>query len=646
MAAQGCCEKNSNRIGVCCFMDEDAFKHKPLAEVVQNSDRQCTDVPCCLGLLAAFISQFVLIGYAMGQGANPSLLMRGYDFRGNLCEPGYEDGAITAWPALAHSEIKPLPTNLMICVDSCTQTTKQGDSPLMVGGDYYSSYTFLNEWCIPSNPSNFSSYSHFSSSQAEYERAVADISITKWLILASSFVGIVLAFIYLRLVACVGRLLIWLTILVVSVGGIMLAVLLLQTGIKDSESASTDDMGKVEIILGGVLLLIVVMIWLSLWFIRKRIKSAIEMLHEASHCINDMKSTLIFPCIYSLVGLIYLTFWIFILLYIYSVQTKEAGNIPNTLVNIYEETTTFVYYKFDTTMQHAVIYHFVCLFYFVQVIIYFGFMVLAGAIADWYFSEWNSEKNAKVRGYNTAELSYSPIWESFFRVLRFHMGSLALGALIITFIRVLRAIVKYIETKTKGAQNPVTKCMFCCVQCCLRCCQCVFDRISKEGFIFTTVYGTAYCYSSFQALKILTHNIGRAMIVEGVSHYTELFGRIAIASLNCGVAVGIMFYLPFYQAHVSSVIFPATIIFVISYMIASFFMLVLSVAVDTLFLCFLIDETVHDQPRFASHKMRQMTSVAHEEYQRMKSQELEEPLHPNKGQTRVQRGGSAHVVGV
>lgn len=62
-------------------MDENAFKHKTLAEVVQNKDRQCTDIPCCLGLLAVFISQFVLIWYAASNGARPELLYKGYDYK-------------------------------------------------------------------------------------------------------------------------------------------------------------------------------------------------------------------------------------------------------------------------------------------------------------------------------------------------------------------------------------------------------------------------------------------------------------------------------------------------------------------------------------------------------------------------------------
>ena len=184
-----------------------------------------------------------------------------------------------------------------------------------------------------------------------------------------------------------------------------------------------------------------------------------------------------------------------------------------------------------------IVWHFIMLFYISQVIIYFGYMVLSGTFADWYFSLW-SDKNNKIkrRGNGSAELSRSPITESLWRVTRYHLGSLAFGAMIITIIRIIRAIVTYIQKKVLASNNgnPCVKCLFCCIQCCLKCCQAIFDKINKEGFIFTTIYGTAFCYSSFTALKILVHNIGRTVMVEGVSKYTEIFGRVAVASLNTG----------------------------------------------------------------------------------------------------------------
>ena len=193
------------------------------------------------------------------------------------------------------------------------------------------------------------------------------------------------------------------------------------------------------------------------------------------------------------------------------------------------------------------------LFYLSQVIIYFGYMVLSGTFADWYFSLW-SDKNNKIkrRGYETAELSKAPIMESLWRVTRYHLGSLAFGAMIITIIRIIRAIITYIQKKVLAAnnQNPVLKCLFCCIQCCLKCCQSIFDKINKEGFIFTTIYGTAYCYSSFTALKILVHNVGRTVMVEGVSRYTEIFGRIAVSCLNTGNFVYILHCIVWFVVHI------------------------------------------------------------------------------------------------
>ena len=222
---------------------------------------------------------------------------------------------------------------------------------------------------------------------------------------------------------------------------------------------------------------------------RKSIAIAIEMLHEASHAIRDVKTTLIFPCLYSFVGVGYVAFWVVVALYIYSVKTKEYKDMPSQFINTnYGYPSQYVYYAFDESMKNALVWHFICLYFLVHVIIYFGFMVLAGTIADWYFSEWDTNTGKKKRGYDTAELSRTPVLESFWRVLRFHVGSLAFGALLITLIRILRAIIKYIEKKTMAKSNGLLRCIFGCVECCLKCCECVFNRINKEGFIFTTMY--------------------------------------------------------------------------------------------------------------------------------------------------------------
>ena len=52
--------------------------------------------------------------------------------------------------------------------------------------------------------------------------------------------------------------------------------------------------------------------------------------------------------------------------------------------------------------------------------------MIAGAVADWYFSA-GSDRGALLK---------SPITASLARTLRFHLGSIALGSLVIAFIQV------------------------------------------------------------------------------------------------------------------------------------------------------------------------------------------------------------------
>ena len=105
------------------------------------------------------------------------------------------------------------------------------------------------------------------------------------------------------------------------------------------------------------------------------------------------------------------------------------------------------------------------------------------------------------------------------------------------------------------------------------------------------------------------HNVGRTAMVDAVSKYSEIFGRIVIALLNTGLSIVIMKYVPYYEDNLSSYFLPSVIIFVISYIIAAMFMMVFEVAVEAIFLCYLVDEEVNNgNARFANHTLTQMSA--------------------------------------
>ena len=134
---------------------------------------------------------------------------------------------------------------------------------------------------------------------------------------------------------------------------------------------------------------------------------------------------------------------------------------------------------------------------------------------------------------------------------------------------------------------------------------------TQEGFIFTTIYGTAFCYSSLCAVKLIWSNAIRAAMLEGISHWLEVIGRVTIAALTTGLCVLILNEHKYYQNQLSSVLAPSLVIFVLALLIASLFMLVYEVAVDAIFLSYLIDESAHNGTAKFAHSELAAKTTAH-----------------------------------
>eukprot|EP01083_Nonionella_stella_P307433 1080443_1 len=119
--------------------------------------------------------------------------------------------------------------------------------------------------------------------------------------------------------------------------------------------------------------------------------------------------------------------------------------------------------------------------------------------------------------------------------------------------------------------------------------QCL-GRIRKEGLIFTSLYGTSFCVSSYNASKLEKANITRLADVQGFSTYNERFGRIGIACTNTALAVIAMFIYDEIHQNISSFVMPTFIIFLISYTIGYIFTSILEATVSTLLFCVIVNE--------------------------------------------------------
>lgn len=101
--------------------------------------------------------------------------------------------------------------------------------------------------------------------------------------------------------------------------------------------------------------------------------------------------------------------------------------------------------------------------------------VLASCASIWYFNQGKDGANTK-----------GEVTNSFYRAFRYHLGSLALGSLIVAIIQFIIACLEYVKTKLDdaGAQkSKIYKCMISCLECCLYCILKCVEFINKHAYI-------------------------------------------------------------------------------------------------------------------------------------------------------------------
>jgi choline transporter-like protein 2/4/5 len=104
------------------------------------------------------------------------------------------------------------------------------------------------------------------------------------------------------------------------------------------------------------------------------------------------------------------------------------------------------------------LYHLFGLLWTNQFIVGFGLMVVAGAIANFYWTAGD-----------TNLMPAAPVMGSVRRTARYHLGSIALGSFLVAVIQFIRLVLEYIDRKTKNMQeaNPIYKYLMCIVKCCM-----------------------------------------------------------------------------------------------------------------------------------------------------------------------------------
>lgn len=328
-----------------------------------------------------------------------------------------------------------------------------------------------------------------------------------------------------------------------------------------------------------------VAVFLLLIFLCSRIKIAVGIIREASKAVQAMPLLIAFPLIPTASVLLLVIYWVITAAFIAS-----SGKITTeTFTDKYasgNETYGLNEYSDNNLMNYMLFYHLFGLLWTNQFLQAVGYMTIAGAVAEYY---WTLDKTGIRR---------LPIARSFYRVCRYHLGSIAFGSLIIAIVQTVRLVLEYVDQKTKKAQdNKLVKVAMMCCKCFLWCFEKILKFLNGNAYIVVAMKGTSFCSSMKDAFSLLLANAARVATVGIISTFLLFLGKLFIVAFSVS-CMFLMIYRPpagmpsFFMGeleNVNSPIFPMCITAILSFAVASFFLGVYETSIDTILLCFCED---------------------------------------------------------
>jgi Plasma-membrane choline transporter len=292
---------------------------------------------------------------------------------------------------------------------------------------------------------------------------ISDLVTTWPIILASVGFSFVIIIIYMLLVRCFAELIAYLTIILILAALAGLGYVF-QDRANYYKSVSDDTYELTMKVLCGLCYSLAGIWLLVVLFLCNRIRLAIALIKTVAEYLKDTCTVFIVPFIFYLVSGCFYAYWVALSIYLYSsgeVEKSDGSFLPDV--------------KWTSTTRYAWWFHLFALFYINAFLNAYNTFVLASSACIWY---WKPSRDTPER----------PVYKSFFRAGRYHLGSLAFGSLIVAIVRFMIAILEYVKHKvdaTKVGQQAgkLYKCLISCCQCCLNCCARCIEHINKHAYI-------------------------------------------------------------------------------------------------------------------------------------------------------------------
>ncbi|KAK3232679.1 hypothetical protein CYMTET_56980 [Cymbomonas tetramitiformis] len=392
------------------------------------------------------------------------------------------------------------------------------------------------------------------------------------------------------------------------------------------DDGSVDDAAKNALLAAAIISTIfTVILFISTIMSIRRLKITIAIIQVAAKAVAKAPFVVLYPIVPFLALALFFAYWCASVVYIYSsgeIKERSCTTLTWTGLDIdgNEILVSDTEGSYNTTesgdcgwevtlderLQYSLWYMLFGFFWTTQFIIAATLVVIAGVAYECYVSQ-----GADVR------LSSTVVWDSLKRVCRYHVGSIALGSLIIAVVTMIRAIVSFITYRLKNLveKNPVLQFVMCCVHCGLWCLDKVITAINRTAYVMIAIDGESFCSSAARGTLLTLENILTVAVVNMVGDFLLLLGRLAVAA-GCGILAWVALDYDQDYADVSSPLVPVIFVAIAAFIVATVFMSVVEVVIDTMTLAYCDD--VNDNggtPVLAPEELKRAIGMAWDDIQ-------------------------------
>lgn len=230
--------------------------------------------------------------------------------------------------------------------------------------------------------------------------------------------------------------------------------------------------------------------------------------------------------------------------------------------------------------------------------------VVAGSICRWYFARPKSS------------LSSSPVLSSYWILLRYSFGSIALASLIVSGVKFVRLLFRRMEILVTrcddGLQNNS-----CCCRCCLPVVrgaqvllwvgQKVLTYLNTNAYVEIALTGKSFASSARRAFLVLTGSAVSVTVVNGIADLLLFLSKILIVLITMWTGSQLV------RDREPELTYPWSPLIVsglAAYFVAHCFLSVYEMAIDSLLICYCEDMRMEQEHGFGRTITPQTSSVS------------------------------------